>query len=225
MTYYYGEINVISDDPQKSKSVAEAIQKHFKESAEFEDEPWIRDINSAIPEICWSRYVRLVGEHVQFLESLTSDASVEIKTNESSNSDGQHTLSWCFQNGKRMKVLDHNLYIDDIDVAHHAGLSLRDMPNSKAKLAETLELLDRDLDCYDNVCAVVSVMSVIQKMDIQPTKDDISGWLAVGDFLARIDDDVYDSEIIAEAFSYIEMACLRALYGDESTPKSHAATI
>ena len=80
MTYYYGEINVTSDDPQMRKSVADTIQKHLMNSAEFEDAPWIRDINAFIPEICWSRYGRLVGEHVQFLESLTSDASVEIKT-------------------------------------------------------------------------------------------------------------------------------------------------
>lgn len=225
MTYYYGEINVTSDDPQMRKSVADTIQKHLMNSAEFEDAPWIRDINAFIPEICWSRYGRLVGEHVQFLESLTSDASVEIKTNESSNSDGMHTVSWCFQNGKRMKVLDHDLYIDDIDVAHHAGFALRDMPNSKAKLAKTLGQLDRDHGCYDNVCALVSVMSVIQTMQIQPSKDDISGWLAVREFIAQIDEDDCDPDAIAEALSYIETACLKTMYGDESTPKSHAATI
>lgn len=225
MTYYYGEINVISHDSQKCKSVTEAIQKHLMDSADFEDAPWIRDINAFIPEICWSRYGRLVGEHVQFLEALTSDASVKIKTNESSNSDGLHTVSWWFQNGQRMKVLDHELFIDDIHVAGLAGLAFHDIPKSKAMLAETLELLERDHGCYDNVCTLMSVMSVIEQMKIEPSKDDISGWLAVRESIAKIDEDDCDPEAIAEAISYIETACLKTMYGDESTMKCHTATI
>ncbi len=231
--YYCGEINVSSDDPQKCKSVAEAIQKHLweapfkslKGSDEFENAPWIRDINSAIPEIHWSKYGRLVYKHFQFLESLTRDTGVQIATNESSNSDGMHTVTWLFMNGHRVKVLDHEIFIDDIEVAGLAGFALRDMPKQKAKLANALGRLDRDHGCYDNVCALVSVMSVIQTMQIQPSKDDISGWLAVREYIAEIDDDYYDPDDIAEAVSYIETACLKTMYGDESTPKSHAATI
>lgn len=151
-------------------------------------------------------------QKILFLDSLTGVSGFETKTD-----------FWWDRNGKRMKVHDHVLRFSDMDIANLAGGSLRDDPCSKAMLARTLGKLERDEE-YDRVSNLMSVMYVIEKMKIQPTEDDISGWLEVRDFITKIDEDIFDPKAISEAISYIE-ACLKTMYGDESTPKSHAATI
>lgn len=150
---------------------------------------------------------------VLFLDSMTAFSKIEIESD-----------LWWDRNGKRMKVHDRVLRFYDMDVASLAAGALRDDSCSKAMLARTLGNLERD-DEYDRVSNLMSVMSVIERMKILPSKDDISGWLAVRDFIAEIDDDYCEPEAITKAISYIETACLKTMYGDESTPKSHAATI
>lgn len=222
---YYGAISVFSDDQQEQQSVTEAIRNHIPGLRNFLFRQLVLGITGG-SEIYWNGLGRLDDENFQFLESLTKDSKVEIATNEHSNSDGiLHTVSWAVTGGKRWKIFDEKLCIDDIYVAHLAGFALRDDPWSKAILAKILWQLEREQDSYDNVCNLMSVMSVFQKTQIQPSKDDISGWLEVRDFIAEIDDDYYDPDDIAEAVSYIETACLKTMHGNESTPKSHAATI
>lgn len=222
---YYGAISVFSDDQQEQQSVAEAIRNHI---------PGLKNLLlrrhrlnvSYGSEIYWNRRGRLDDENLQFLESLTRDSEVEILTNEHSNTDGiLHTVSWSFLNGKSWQILDEELCIDDIHVAHHAGRALRGDPWSKAILAKILGQLEREQGSYDNVCNLMSVMSVFQKSHIQSSWDDLVGWLEVRDFIEEIDDDYCDPEAIAKAISYIEKACLKTMYGDESTQKRHAATI
>lgn len=150
---------------------------------------------------------------VLFLDSMTAFSEIEIKTD-----------LWWDRNGKRMKVHDRVLRFNDMDVANLAAGALRDDSCSKAMLARTLGKLERDEE-YDRVSNLMSVMSVIERMKIQPSKDDISGWLAVREYIAEIDDDYCDPTDVTKFVTYIETACLKTMYGDESTPKSHAATI
>lgn len=222
---YYGVIDVYSDDPQQKQSITESIRNHIPGLRNFLFRRHVLGIADG-SEIYWNGLGLLDDENLQFLESLTRDSGVEIATNEHSNSDGiLHTVSWAVKDGKRWKILDEKLCIDDIHVAHLAGFALRDDPWSKAMLAKALGKLEREQASYDNVCNLMSVMSVFQKTQIQPSKDDISGWLEVRDFIAEIDVDYYDPDDIAEAVSYIETACLKTMHGNESTPKRYTATI
>jgi len=222
---YYGAISVFSVDQQEQQSVVEAIRNHIPGLKNLLLRRHFLSVSYG-SEIYWNGRGNLDDENLQFLESLTRDSEVEILTNEHSNSDGiLHTVSWSFLNGKCWQILDEELCIDDIHVAHHAGRALRDDPWSKAILANILGQLEREQGSYDNVCNLMSVMSVIQKTQIHPSWDDLIGWLEVRDFIEEIDDDYCDPEAIAGAVSYIETACLKALHGDESTPKRHAATI
>lgn len=233
MNYYYAQVRVNTEDVEKGKTVAEAIRRYFTERGNFEDAPLIYD-GRLFPTVGWNGRWLMGSEELQFIESLSRDFKVHIMTNECSNSDGLHTVSWAFVDGRFWKVLDHGLYFDDIDVAHLAGNSLSGISISNPVLAKSVGTLSLDKDCRDDVYTLLSVLLVIKEMNIQPSNDDVADWLAVRDFIYEYlsdavgdghDWDEHDGDEIVELISYIETACLKAGRGIESTSRSRAASV